>query len=173
MKKEIDTNMLTLELTKQSKPATANMKIEWETDRNKMDFSKLRWFPEHLLNKPFKIEYSPINLLNKRYPDLFVNRDIEMNNLIDFVNTGVKIIPPSFIRMPKILLSRQNENNMITEKFTKIGLQIHDGCHRISLAKALGITEIPILIFDYEDEFKHSINRWVVVEGYEWERYWI
>jgi hypothetical protein len=148
------------------------MELKWETDKDKMDFSKLRWFPEELLFKPFQIEYVPTaNLLHKLYPDLFNNRDNEMNNLIDFANTGVKIIPPSFIRMPKLLLSREKKNNIITETFTKQGLCIHDGCHRVSLAKGVGLTEIPILIFDFDADCNRSIMNWVAREGYEWEKH--
>jgi len=161
-----------LDRVQRLKTSLQTLKIEWETDRDKMDFLKLRWFPEELLSKPFQIEYvSTTNLMHKLYPDLFNNRDNEMNNLIDFANTGAKIIPPSFIRMPKLLLSRKKENDIITENFTKQGLCIHDGCHRISLAKGVGLTEIPILIFDFNEDCKHSIMNWVAREGYEREKH--
>lgn len=146
--------------------------IKWEIEPDKMDFSKLRWFPEYLLAKPFKIEYvTPQKILNKLYPDIFTNRDNEMNNLIDFVNLGEKVIPPAFVRIPKILIQRYEENNKTVEIYTKTGLQIHDGCHRISLAKGLGLTKIPILIFDYGEHCKFSINRWVAIEGVQYERH--
>jgi len=159
-------------MTEQANATITNSKIDWEIDRTKIDFSKLIDFPEYLQNKPFKIEYVPTeNSINKLYNDSFTNRDEGMNNLIDFVNVGAKIIPPAFVRIPRILLSQKKEGNIITETFTKQGLCIQDGCHKIFLAKALGIKEIPILIFDFDKDSEFSIIRWVAMEGYEWKKH--
>jgi len=140
--------------------------ITWETDPKKMDFSKLRWFPDHVLPGTYIIEYLPVNSLNKTYPDLVGEMGTPMLDLIDFVKTGAKIIPPAFIKIPEIVLDRRVVNNKIIVTTTKTGLQTHDGCHRLSLAKSIGLSVIPVIIFDYNERYKFIINRWVAVEGY-------
>lgn len=141
------------------------LKIEWETDLEKMDFSKLRTPHDILSDKKFKIEYHQLSELNSdsRWPNLVTEMDEAMINLIDFIKAGNKVIPPQIIRVPKIY--HEITLDRLYRGFTKEGLDVADGCHRISLAKNLGHIQIPCLVYDFQEEFRCLLMHWVCING--------
>lgn len=152
--------------------ALNGLNITWETDPAKMELRNLTDFPEWY-PATFKIEYHPTEELNRFMPDHFSLMDEKMISLIDFVKCGEKLIPPAFIKIPRSLLEQNILEGKIIEAYSKEGLQLHDGRHRLSLAVAMGITEIPVIVCDLgettmpEQSIKNNLFHFAVINGVE------
>lgn len=115
--------------------------IDWETDIDKMDFSKLR-----------NAQIKGLALKSVEYvdtPEATIFYDDAMCELIDFVKDGNKIIPPLFLTTHKIM-------DGIKEKEETYWF---DGHHRLMLSNHLKLKQIPIVKFEAE-EYSFRVEKW-------------
>lgn len=112
--------------------------IIWETDieKIKLEFPNLRSNVE--FNDSLEIKYLAKNEYNyyETNNGIFPFCDDSMIDLVDFIESGKKIIPP--------LISQEAEMNewVIDNK----QIIVRDGNHRLRLAREMGIEQIPFLI---------------------------
>lgn len=115
--------------------------IEWETDINEIDITKLRNGVQSIGNAHFsRIETRSI--LNEyeheqSLSELLKSGDPSYIDLLGRVVNGTKIIPPLYLETAIYLDGEPDE----------VRKEIADGSHRMALSKALGLTEIPILVY--------------------------
>lgn len=117
--------------------------IEWETDINEIDITKLRNGVQSIGNAHFsRIETRSI--LNEHgheqslsLSELLKSGDPSYIDLLGLMLNGSKIIPPLFLETAICLDGEPDEVNKV----------FVDGSHRMALSKALGLTEIPILVY--------------------------
>lgn len=115
--------------------------IEWETDINEIDITKLRNGVESIGNAHFsRIETRSI--LNEyeheqSLSELLKSGDPSYIDLLGLMVNGSKIIPPLYLEAAIYL---DGELDEVKKEFV-------DGSHRMALSKALGLTEIPILVY--------------------------
>lgn len=119
------------------------IRIQWETDVRLIDLGKLRSFKG--VSTPQTLRCEMINMKQMRTTigicPLFGSDpcigDKQILELLDLIENGVKIIPPVFERM-----SYYTDDVKQSEE----GLCFSDGSHRLRIANALGLDEIPILV---------------------------
>lgn len=115
--------------------------IEWETDINEIDITKLRNGVDVIGNAHFsRIETRSI--LNEyeyeqSLSELLKSGDPSYIGLLELMVNGTKIIPPLYLETAIYL---DGEPDEVRKDFV-------DGNHRMALSKALGLTEIPILVY--------------------------
>lgn len=148
-----------------------DLKIEWDLDFKNYQFEKLRGYPENLLHKTFSVEVHKLETLNKvLYPNFLEHPDNEIINLIEFVRAGNKVIPPAFLRIPKILIGTRINGAEIFQIYTKPDLSVQDGCHRVSLAKNIGLDNIPILVYEFDEDFSYHLVNYIYRVGIQIEQ---
>lgn len=129
-----------------------NMKIDWETDLGKIDYSKLRNFPikEDRIIKMFEIKYFDLNYYYGQNELLKARgKDFEYYlNLIELIKDGVKIIPPCRVNQYCM-----KDNQRVYEKDGSRG----DGSHRMAICRYLGLQTIPFITCD--EIYEHSFTR--------------
>lgn len=148
---EVESYIKLWERLEKAKSKLPTLKIEWETDIEKMDFSKLKSF-----SNSDKINYTTAQLktipLEKIEENLFIVGDTErMLNLIELVSSGKKIIPPMYA----IEYVIRNGEKMIYNQFNSL-----DGSHRKKLASYLGLTEIPVVVFERMKKYQFTVSKW-------------
>lgn len=130
-----------------------NLKIDWEFDLNKMNFENLRDSCYGFVkNYNPRIETRKIDIWydgNEGDPkDIFYPQTIDITlDLIEFVQTGKKVIPPIAVILTNILDGEKICPEMI----------LLDGFHRLKLARYLGETEVPLIL--YEDTNRHIFTK--------------
>lgn len=136
----------------QSLVSNNELTLFWEIEN--IELTLLRNLESEFLNRPFEIEYLQIDHIFKRVP-LFISNiedDQTMLDLIDLVKNGTRIIPPIVIR----------EYSLIDDKWERLfndnesGMFLNDGHHRMRLAHAMGLSEIPVLVFDNYSTIKRD-----------------
>lgn len=126
-----------IELTNRVKKGLA-INIIWETDieKIKLDFPNLR---SHVkFNDGLEIKYLAKNEYNYcEYNDGILSFcDDSMADLVDFIESGKKIIPP--------LISQEVQmNEWVIDNY---GMDVCDGNHRLRIALEMGIEQIPFLV---------------------------
>jgi len=158
-KKELDNFFKDLERIEHAKYILPNLKIEWETDIDKMDFLALRSYKlipklidDH--NKEFKsLSIEIIELDKYDSGGLFTSYPgaLQFLNLIDLVESNIKIIPPTFDRPMQMV---NGELNTMGE------LSRTDGSHRIILSRIMGLTKIPGVVIETINKFTFSKSEW-------------
>lgn len=143
------------------------LNIIWDIECQNHDYSKLATPETVLFNKKFTLEYHPLNTLNSEdgWPDLVAEMGERMINLINFVKAGHKVIPPQFVRIPELFLHDIDTGFCKIGIYTIPGLCIADGCHRVSLAKSIGLSKIPILIYDFDQDMEWMLMRYSAIKG--------
>lgn len=113
--------------------------IEWETDINEIDITKLRNGVAAIGNAHFsRIEtHSVLNEYEKSLSEMLKSGDPSYIGLLGLMVNGTKIIPPLYL---ETAICRDGEPDEVHKEFV-------DGIHRMALSKALGLTEIPILVY--------------------------
>jgi hypothetical protein len=152
----INNQVKLIERAERVKAEIPNININWETDLNKMDFSKLRTpisFGRHKstlrLEKINPVEYrnsyadGHTGLLSYDFPNTL--------NLIELILSGERIIPPIFYDAYKLVDG---------EKMAIEGLAMLDGSHRLWVCSHLNLNEIPILRFDRVQEYYFTPAKW-------------
>lgn len=114
--------------------------IEWETDINEIDITKLRNGVEAIGNAQFaRIE--TLSILNEHGHEQSLSElmksDPSYIDLLGLMLNGTKIIPPLYLETAIYL---DGEPDEVKKGFV-------DGSHRMALSKAFGLTEIPILVY--------------------------
>ena len=158
-KLELDNHFNALERTQRLKKSLQTLKIEWETDLDKMDFSALRTGPAYDSEaKHQKIRVDVIDISNE-WDDL-QKKDLEKDffsniatlNLIEFIAKGNKIIPPLYL---------QNLEYCGDTFTTKVqGIHRADGAHRVFVSFILGLKEIPIVLVEKIGKFSFPSDKW-------------
>ncbi|MDI9605575.1 MAG: hypothetical protein QM305_09715 [Bacteroidota bacterium] len=110
-----------------------DLKINWETDIKKMDFSGL--------SSGVSMSGKPKIIYEKPYKDIF-QLDGKMVDLIHFVaKTNNKIIPPFKVHYYNI----QGKQRILGDFSGYV-----DGFHRVQLAVKLNLESIPVLLWEKE-----------------------
>lgn len=114
--------------------------IEWETDINEIDITKLRNGVQSIGNAHFsRIETrSILNEPERSLSELLKSADPSYIDLLGRIVNGTKIIPPLYLETAIYYLD--GEPDEVKKEFA-------DGSHRMALSKAFGLTEIPILVY--------------------------
>lgn len=140
-----------------------NLKIDWETDLEKIDFTMLKTKAHCDINSS---TIEKINLeLNSEYfcVDIHGFFDMGMFDLIDFIEAGNKIIPPLYCRHLQYNGENYSTKKMLETTGTNCNdpeLCRHDGSHRLAISKYLGLKEIPIIVYAKILEYLFPINKW-------------
>lgn len=133
-----------------------NFKINWETDIEKMNFSKLRT-PLNLSRHKSTLKLERLNPTEYRnsYAEgnagLFSYDTPNTLNLLELMVSGERIIPPIFYDLYKLIDG---------EKMTVEGLTMQDGSHRLWVSSQLNLQEIPILRYDKVQDYCFTPNKW-------------
>ncbi|MCE5175839.1 MAG: hypothetical protein ABFC90_07350 [Bacteroidales bacterium] len=143
---------------RQAKKIIDGLKMDWEFDLNKMNFGELRdsnfdWIKMY---NP-KIGARKIDIWydgNEGDPkDIFHQQNIDIIlDLIEFVQTGKKVIPP--IAVIPI--------HIIDGKRISFEVVLLDGLHRIRLARYLGETEVPMVLYEYTRKYAFTKAKWKI-----------
>lgn len=135
-----------------------NLKINWETDLDKMDFSLLRSTPDCNIKKSY---IDKLNLTSTHHWDCCDNdfgiaiRDKATQTLLKFIIDGNKIIPPLYTK------AFIYDGETFTTK-EEPGLRQTDGGHRLFLSAAIGLKEIPIIVHEKIVEYSFPMDKWDV-----------
>lgn len=148
----------TLYRISQAEKILDNLKIEWELDLNKMNLRELR-------DSGFGFIKNYMPVIGSRRIDswydgtegdlkaIFHPNDADiMLDLIEFVQTGKKIIPPLAV-IPVHIIDGEK---------TTFESVILDGVHRIRLARRLGHSEVPLVLYEYTKKYAFSKSNWKV-----------
>lgn len=131
--------------------------IDWETDKSKIDLSVLRSYSD-CENVPVaqSIEYIETEKISQSIP-LFcenLSDSAQIMELVELIKTGRKIIPPVFNIYVKII------DGVVKSESE---LMFRDGMHRIRIASALELKEIPIIVNKTYSHFYHFSNNSIEV----------
>lgn len=139
-KQEIENQIQLIERIERCKKALPTLKINWETDIEKMPFLGMPGFDWFYRNwRPTKSETYKLEK-EEFIDDLFIEPNGRiMLPLFELVMSGAKIIPPIFAIEYQII---DGEKSILTP------FSLVDGRHRILLSKYLGLSEIPITIME-------------------------
>jgi len=153
----INNRIATINKIKQQKEAISKgLKIEWETDPDKMKFENLRSY--NGLQRMFDSEILRVeehNLTSHSYTDVFIG-DIQSHmEMIDILMNGGKLIPPLKTECYAIVdgeekLVRPSENT-----------GIYDGFHRCNLARYFGLDTVPVVVFKAIDGYWFTPDKWI------------
>lgn len=142
---------------KQQKEAISKgLKIEWETDPNKMQFDKLRSYPGMVKMFNFEIlRVEEYNITSHDFTDVFIGDIKSHMEMIDILLNGGKLIPPS-----------KTEGYAIVDGVEKMvrpsdSVGLNDGAHRCNLAKYFGLDTIPVLVFKVIEGYWFTPDKWV------------
>lgn len=133
-----------------------NLKIDWETDLEKMDFSLLRSTPDCNIKKSYidKLNLTKTHHWNCCDNDFGITiRDKATQNLLKFIIDGNKIIPPLYTKV----FVYDGETFTIKEEPE---LSQADGGHRLFLSAAVGLEEIPIIVHEKIVKYSFPMDKW-------------
>ena len=158
--KQIENQIDVIENVKKAREAfeAGTLKINWETDIDKMEFSKLHTAP-NVNKKIARIEYEPIsediksNLNHESsFFDLIdVGGKDRMPNLLRVVMSNVKVIPPYEQRIFSIINGIKSPDYHTSA----------DGWHRRLLSHFLGLVKIPTVVEDIIRDYCFDPNKWI------------
>jgi hypothetical protein len=133
-----------------AKEKLKDLKINWLTDPNKMQFKQL-YSGDPTNGTTFK-EIGSIKLNSSDKVDMFQSGDdnLRYTQLIELIDKGEPIIPPMYI-----------ERIDIVDGIEKIkDFCMGDGLHRTNLSRHLGLTEIPIVITKQIEKCVFTPHKW-------------
>ncbi|MEA4937207.1 MAG: hypothetical protein VB102_11280 [Paludibacter sp.] len=145
----------------EAKKILNNLKIDWEFDINKMNFENLRDSCYGFVkNYNGRIETRKIDIWydgDEGDPkDIFYPQTIDITlDLIEFVQTGKKVIPPI-----AVILTNYSDGEKICPEIILL-----DGFHRLKLARYLGETEIPLILFEDTNQYKFTKGKWTLAKN--------
>jgi len=137
------------------------LKINWEFDLNKMNLESLRDSGYgFVINCDPKIKIRRIDIWydgNEGDPkDIFYPQTIDLTlDLIEFIQTGKKIIPPIAVVLVHLIDGEKTYPEMI----------LLDGFQRLKLARYLGETEIPIIFFEDTNQCNFTKEKWTLTRN--------
>ncbi|WP_436417170.1 hypothetical protein KCV26_11795 [Petrimonas sulfuriphila] len=155
-KEEIQKHINWINRIDRAKEIVSELHIDWETDIEMMDFSKLYNFPlkiSRIMSK--SLFFAPVD--PGVVQQTIIERDTiltdwKMSELIEFVKEGNKIIPPSVITY----------NTVVDGIVTKNHFYLADGSHRQMLSAILGLKIIPFVKIETYENIKFSIDKWSI-----------
>jgi hypothetical protein len=135
-----------------------DLRINWEVDLNKInlrdlrdsDFDYIKIYSPKIETRKIEIWYDG----NEGDPkDIFHPENIDIVlDLIEFVQTGKKVIPPITVIPIHIIDGEKTSFNPV----------ILDGLHRIRLARYLGETEVPLIAYEYTRKYLFTKAKWTI-----------
>ncbi len=140
----------------EAKKTLSDLKINWELALNKVNLMNLRDSGfDYIKNYNPKIDTRKIEIWYNGFEgdpgDIFHKENIDIIlDLIEFVQTGKKVVPPITV-IPVHILDGE-----------KIYFRdvILDGVHRIRLARYLGETEVPVITYEYTRKYIFTKSKW-------------
>jgi hypothetical protein len=153
---QINSRINLLNKIKQQKEAISKgLKIEWETDPDKMKFENLRSYGGWQREFNYEIlRVEEYNLTLHPYTDIFTG-DIQSHmEMIDILLNGGKLIPPSKTEVYSIV---DGEEKIVMPSDT---LGLFDGNHRCNLAKYFGLDTVPVVVFKVNDGYRFTPEKW-------------
>jgi ribosomal protein L30E len=141
---------------KQQKEAISKgLKIEWETDPDKMKFENLRSYGGWQREFNYEIlRVEEYNLTSHPYTDIFIGDIKSHMEMIDILLKGGKLIPPSKTEVYSIV---DGEEKMVIPSDT---LGLFDGNHRCNLAKYFGLDTVPVVVFKVNEGYRFTPEKW-------------
>ena len=150
---------LTIDRIKKHKEAISKgLKIEWETDPEKMQFDKLRSYSgiKGVVNSEIlRVENHKIRSSDTNSLDIFCGSGSDLQSYmetIDILMSGGKLIPPIATEGYAIVDG--------VEKMVRSWESIQDGYHRMTLAKYFGIDTIPVVVFKAHEGYWFTLEKW-------------
>lgn len=153
---ETNNRIAIIEKIKHQKEAISKgLKIEWETDPDKMKFENLRSYtkwPRMIDSEILRVEEH--NLTSHSYTDVFIG-DIQSHmEMIDILMNGGKLIPP--LKAEYYAIVDGEEKLVIPSENTGI----HDGFHRLNLAKYFGLNTVPVVVLKVINGYWFTPEKW-------------
>ncbi len=153
---EINKRIDIISRIKQQKEAISKgLKIEWETDPDKMKFENLRSYggwQREFNSEILRVE--EYNLTSHPYTDIFIDDIRSHMEMIDILLNGGKLIPPSKTEVYSIV---DGEEKIVMPSDT---LGLFDGNHRCNLAKYFGLDTVPVVVFKVIDGYRFTPEKW-------------
>lgn len=154
---ETNNRIAIIEKIKHQKEAISKgLKIEWETDPNKMQFDKLRSYPGMMgmFNSEI-LRVEGYDITSHDLTDLFIGDIKSHTEMIDILLNGGKLIPPS-----------KTEGYAIVDGVEKMvrpsdSVGLNDGVHRCNLAKYFGLDTVPVVVFKTIDGYWFTPENWI------------
>lgn len=155
---QVNNRLQAIERVRRCKEAIENgLKIEWETDPEKMQFEKLRSYAE--MEKIFESEILRIDQLDVSDQDfysmnIFTGSEAESYlDMIEILMDGGKLIPP--IKCENYALVDGKEERVMDT----VG-GVNDGYHRLTLSKYFGLNIVPVVVFKSLSSYWFSPGKW-------------
>lgn len=153
---ETNNRIAIIEKIKHQKEAISKgLKIEWETDPNKMQFDKLRSYPGMMgmFNSEI-LRVEEYDITSHDFTDVFIGDIKSHMEMIDILLNGGKLIPPS-----------KTEGYAIVDGVEKMvrpsdSVGLNDGLHRCNLAKYFGLNTVPVVVFKAIDGYWFTPEKW-------------
>ena len=155
-KAQVKESLEQFELAQRTLELLKNLKIDWETDLEKMNFSLLRSKINYDLKNPY---IDKINITKTPYftgseiDSIHMMKDSATIDLVEFIAKGNKIIPPLYIK-PFEYDGETYSTKEVPE------LQLRDGGHRLFLSAFMGLEEIPIIVHDNIEKYYFPLSKW-------------
>lgn len=153
-KVEIQNSIRNLRMIQNPEKSLYELKINWETDIEQMNFSELRSTPECDIKNSRVDKFDPRNEFGdlKEAAKHFFS-DQATYNLIEFIKNGNKIIPPLYIQ------SLEYDGETFSMK--KIApIWKADGYHRVFVSAWIGLKEIPVIVTEKIEKYSFHIDKW-------------
>lgn len=158
---DVNSRIRTIEKIKRAKEATGNgLRIEWETDPEKMQFEKLRSY--NGMEEFFKqgiLRIDEFDILKycsspESIEDLISNSDPSYLEMINILLDGGKLIPPAVVEHYAIVDGQE-------KKVKSPGcISVNDGNHRVRLARVFGLEVIPVVVFKECSQYWFTPDKW-------------
>ena len=153
-REEIQDNLKNLEQVQNFKKRLQKLKVNWETDLEQMNFSFLRSNPDCDIKNSRMDKINPITEFGdiKEAARDFLN-DPFTYDLIEFIETGNKVIPPLYIN------PLEYDGQTFSTKETSNLFRV-DGTHRVLVSSYLGLKEIPIIVHEKIVKYSFPVEKW-------------
>lgn len=154
---EINKKAALLRRMGEAKNALDTLTINWETDINKMDFSKLRSYKglESCFSREL-LRIENVDISNEMAPD-YVLGNQSFIEMLDILINGGKLIPPAYVERYAIIDGKEQKTSSVAGGF--------DGMHRVMLARHFGLDTIPVCVFKEYDGHWFTPTKWTFESG--------
>lgn len=155
LSERIKNRLLVIETIQKKEEILKNLKIEWETDPEKMNFTKLRSYSsikKYVDLGVLRVEERDIT--QHEYIDIFEGDVQSHMEMIDILLNGGKLIPPSTTEGYAIV---DGVEKMVRPSGTSGG---NDGTHRYNLARYFGLKTVPVVVLKSFEGYWFTPGLW-------------
>lgn len=151
----IKNRILVIETIQKKEEILKNLKIEWETDPDKMQFDKLRSYDSIKKYVDLGIlRVEECDITEHELVDIFEG-DIQSHmEMINILLNGGKLIPPSRTEGYAIV---DGVEKMVRPSYIS---GFNDGSHRFNLAKYFGLNTVPAVVFKSFEGYWFTPDLW-------------